>query len=131
MVKFVNSKDNEKLFVALEPASTYKISLNWTTSELCSDSAKICSQNAKLVWLQSQTCYLSLMCSLMNGNVCSLAGIEMNTYNKSQSICLENFNYQDVLETHDILNLTFWQHPMAIYNMECYFWCQDSLVSNN
>ena len=108
----------------IEPQVIHKVSLNWT-DQICAASAP-CIQQANLAWLQPQLCQFNIMCPMLNGDVCSLAGVDV-AYNKNASftLCHENQLTQIPLATHDVIKLTFWQAPLAIYNIQCYAWCEN------
>ena len=71
-----------------------------------------------------------MICPILKGDICSLAGLEVTTTKNNVSICHENVLYSQNLTSSDVVVLTFWQMPLAIFHMDCYVWCDMPLHSN-
>ena len=114
---------NRNVTFGIEPYVIHKISLNWS-DQVCT--ATPCFQQANLAWLQPQLCHFNIMCPMLNGDVCSLAGVDVSHgKNTTFTLCLENRLFQVPLSTHDTIKFRFWQTPLAIYNIQCYAWCEN------
>ena len=59
----------------------------------------------------------------MQGDICSLAGLELSYKKQNTSICLENWTYKKQLTTHDVVVLTFWDTSLASFDLNCFAWC--------
>ena len=107
---------------ALEPNIVQRINFDWTTG-ICKNGFDGCIQEAHLAWLNHESCQFNLICPILQGDICSLAGLELSYKNQNSSICLENWTYQKQLSTHDVLVLTFWDTSLASFDLNCFAWC--------
>ena len=123
--KFVDASPSPT-FLELEDNTTHEIIE--PINEVCKND-DLCIQQANYVWLGSNKCDFSMVCSSLAGNVCSLSGLYMSLQNDTIPVCFENKVYHGQLETHQTLNFTIWKTPLANYKMQCKFWCNTKFES--
>ena len=123
--KFFDASANPT-FLELEDNTTHEVSEQF--NEVCKDD-DLCTKHANYVWLGSSKCELSMMCSSLTGNICSLSGLYISIHNDTIPLCFENKMFHAQLETHETLNLTLWKTSLANYQMHCKFWCNTKVES--
>lgn len=119
---FLQQTDLEApVLFSLEPNKVQKMSFSWT-NDIC-QVTQMCVKTANFAWLQPTQCQLNLYCPVLQGDICSLAGLDAKSRHFNASICQANMTYQHYLSAHDVLTLTFWHTPLATFYVECYAWC--------
>lgn len=119
----------EPVLFSLEPNKVQKMTFNWN-QDICQVS-KMCVKNAYLVWLESSQCQFNLFCPVLQGDICSLVGLDVRSRHFNASICQSNKSYQHDISAHDVITLTFWHTPLATFFIECYAWCNQPEVQEN
>ena len=120
---FLDEKVENPPIFSLDANNVQRINFNWA-DDICKVDENICMKNAHLVWLNQESCQFNLVCPVLQGDICKLAGLELSHKGQNSSVCPEYWTYQKILASHDRLVLTFWQTPLANFEMDCFAWCE-------
>ena len=107
---------------SLDANTVQRINFDWN-NDICKNGNNVCLKEANVAWLSPQSCQFNMVCPVIKGDICSLAGLELSYEQQNTSICLENWTYQKSLSAHNVLTLNFWQTPLANFEMDCFAWC--------
>ena len=107
---------------SLDANTVQRINFDWN-NDICNNGNNVCLKEANVAWLSHQSCQFNLVCPVIKGDICSLAGLQLSYEHQNTSICLENWTYQKSLSAHNVLTLNFWQTPLANFEMDCFAWC--------
>ena len=108
----------------LSPVQTYRFSVDSKDLNGCFNDT--CVANMYFNWHWEDSCTASIFCPEMTHNTCGDYGLNLLT-DHSYPICHEDLLYQTDLTDQATINL--WYVPGAVFGLQCYFWCNNSLAA--
>ena len=77
-------------------------------------------------WHWEDSCEAAIFCPELTDNTCGDYGLNLITYD-TNAICQQDHLYETVLYDQAVLKL--WYVPGSLFNLQCYFWCNNSLAA--